>query len=90
MASRDTIIQQIERTVDGRYEDWQIGLTDDSARRKAEFGNPLCWLQWQAESTADALEIIDYFVTCGMRGVARVVPSGESVFILLVDKSTTA
>ena len=85
MATQETIVQQIERTVGGEYHDWQIGLTDDSSGSKAALGNPLSWLQWQADSADEAVGILDYFVQKGMQSVGKITRSGEFVFVLLVD-----
>ncbi len=73
MASEKTIIRQIENTVSAKYTDWKIGITDDPAKRKAALGNPLNWLQWQADSNHDAQNVVNYFVKKGMKrsGVAN-------------------
>ncbi len=86
MAASLTIIDQIEKTVDGDYEEWQIGLTDDSASRKAELGNPLSWLQWQAESFQEAQKVLDHFFKKGMGNAGSIKKSGDVVYILLLDK----
>lgn len=86
MATAATIIQQIENTVQGAYSDWQIGLTDDSATRKAQLGNPLSWLQWQADSIQAAMDIVAYFKKLGMYVVTGKHRPGETVYILLSDR----
>lgn len=86
MAASLTIIDQIEKAVDGDYEDWQIGLTDDSASRKAELGNPLSWLQWQAETFQDAQKVLDHFFKKGMGNAGSIKKIGDVIYILLMDK----
>lgn len=85
MASRTVIIDQIEKTVQGQYQEWQIGVTDDSASRKAQLGNPLSWLQWRAESENDAAEIVNHFADKGMHQVGCVEERGDFLYILLID-----
>ena len=86
MAASLTIIDQIEKTVDGEYEEWQIGLTDDSPSRKAELGNPLSWLQWQAESFQEAQKVLNHFLEKGMGNAGSIKKIGDVVYILLIDK----
>lgn len=85
MASRTVIIDQIEKTVQGKYQEWQIGVTDDSASRKAQLGNPISWLQWLAESEDDAAQIVNHFADKGMHQVGYVEERGDFVYILLID-----
>ncbi|MCZ6821298.1 MAG: hypothetical protein O7G31_17660 [Calditrichaeota bacterium] len=85
MASRTVIIDQIEKTVQGKYQEWQIGVTDDSASRKAQLGNPISWLQWLAESEDDAAQIVNHFADKGMHQVGSVEERGDFVYILLID-----
>lgn len=66
MTSKADIRKQIENTVGGRYQDWQIGTTEDPVVRKAQLGNPLTWLQWQADSETAAADIRTEFVQKGM------------------------
>ena len=86
MAATITIIDQIEKTVDGNYEDWQIGLTDNSALRKSQMGNPLSWLQWQADSHDEAFKIVEHFLKKGMGDAGGDKSLGDFVYILLIDK----
>ena len=88
MASSLIIIDQIERTVNGAYSDWQIGITDDSARTKAQLGNPLSWLQWQANSPEDAIVVVEYFQKKGMQDAGYITKSADFVYIVLVDRLT--
>jgi len=81
MTSKSDIRKQIESTVGGRYRDWQIGVTEDPLVRKAQLGNPLTWLQWQADSEESAGEIRDEFVNKGMMLSGRSgPPSGDYVY----------
>jgi hypothetical protein len=86
MATQAKIIQQIERAVDGDYQDWKIGLTDDSALRKAQMGDPQSWVQWQANSVEEAIEIIQFFRVKGMTTTGLDNRTGEFIYILLVRK----
>ena len=88
MASSLIIIEQIERTVNGAYSDWQIGITDDSALTKALLGNPLSWLQWQANSTEEAVAVVNHFAEKGMKNLGCRTKSADYVYILLLDKIT--
>jgi hypothetical protein len=81
MTSKTTIRKQIESTVGGRYSDWQIGLTAEPVARKAKLGNPLNWLQWQADSQQSAREIREEFANKGMRPSSRTDKIGQWVFI---------
>jgi hypothetical protein len=85
MASSLIIIEQIERTVNGAYSDWQIGITDDSAITKAQMGNPLSWLQWQANSTEEAVAVVNHFEEKGMKNLGCTTKSADYVYILLLD-----
>jgi hypothetical protein len=86
MASAMIIIEQIEKTVDGAYSEWQIGITDDSARTKTQLGNPLSWLQWQADSTREAISVVNYFIEKGMQDAGCTTKSADFVYILLLDR----
>ena len=86
MATELIIIEQIERTVNGKYAEWQIGITDDSARRKAKLGNPLSWLQWQANSVQAARAVVQYFLAKGMHDGGCDSKSADFVYILLLDR----
>lgn len=83
MASDSTIISQIEKTVGGKYLDWKIGITDDPAHRKAQFGNPLSWLQWKADSEQAAQNVERYFSKKGMISARKASKSAKYVYILL-------
>lgn len=85
MPSETTIKRQIETTVSGKYSDWHIGVTDDPLVRKAQLGNPLSWLQWPAESTKSALNILKYFKSKGMKPTdVGAEESGKYVYIFLI------
>lgn len=85
MASDAIIIQQIESTAEGRYQEWLIGVTKDAATRKAELGNPLNWLQWQADSDAQATMVQRHFTDLGMHKDRVDKSGGATVYILLAD-----
>ena len=84
MASDAIIIQQIDRTVQGKYQDWIIGITNDAAARKAELGNPLNWVQWEADSEREALKVQRHFVRKGIHRDTGGVSQGNIVYISLV------
>ncbi len=89
MASVAIIIQQIETTVRRKYADWLIGVTVDSAERKAELGNPLNWVQWQADSPEDALNVLRHFSVLGMQPSGSTTAAGDVVYILLSDNPSS-
>ncbi|MFQ5652415.1 MAG: hypothetical protein ACE5IY_20990 [bacterium] len=84
MASEATIIQQVEMTVQGQYSKWKIGITDGPARRRAQLGNPLSWLHWQADSEEIARAVKHHFLSCGMHKAGRAKSVGHFVYILLL------
>jgi hypothetical protein len=83
MASEKTIIRQIENTVGAKYSDWKIGITDDPAKRRAAVGNPLNWLQWQADSNLEAQNVVRYFVQKGMKRSGAANKTATYVYIFL-------
>ncbi len=83
MASEKTIKKQIEKTVNGKYSDWQIGLTNYPAQRKAQLGYPLSWLQWQANSEQAARNVERYFLQKGMHSAGPGPEEATFVYILL-------
>ena len=83
MASDAIIKAQIERIVSGRYSEWGIGVTDDPTNRKAQLGNPLSWIQWNADSGDAARNIKRYFLQKGFKSVGRAPKSANYVYILL-------
>lgn len=54
------------------YALWTIGITNDPERRKTEHSNAKenvqCWMQWRADSEADARAIESYFIGKKMKG----------------------
>lgn len=83
MASKATIITQIERTTEGQYADWQIGITDDPMNRRAQLGHPLSWVHWQTNSRKQAEAIRQYFLSKGMSYAGKIKETGNYVYILL-------
>jgi len=81
MASEAIIISQIENTVGGKYSGWKIGITDKPALRKAQVGNPLSWLQWQADSHQAAKNVLQYFLQKGMKHSGTANKSADFVYI---------
>lgn len=81
MASKNTIVQQIENTIQGEFSSWSVGVTSDPAVRKAQLGNPLSWLQWQADSDKVAKQALDEIVGKGARRSGPVSQSGTFVYI---------
>jgi hypothetical protein len=88
MASERTIIKQIEKTVRGKYSDWQIGITDYPAQRKAQLGYPLSWLQWQADADQAARNVERHFLQKGMHRAGAVPKRAKFVYMFLVDNPT--
>lgn len=84
MASEMTIKKQIEKTVKGRYSDWQIGITDYPVQRKAQLGYPLSWLQWKADSEQATRNVECYFLQKGMDSAGAAPKRARFVYILLV------
>ncbi|MFQ5637537.1 MAG: hypothetical protein ACE5IR_06030 [bacterium] len=82
MASEKIIKQQISHTVKGKYEDWLIGVTDDPIARKAQLGNPLDWLLWEADSEDVATKVKKHFVRLCMKSSRSPAKSGKFVYIL--------
>lgn len=67
MASKQGIINAIvERVSTSSFNSWQIGITDDQAKRKEEWKakgeNVDHWAWWQADSSTDAKDIKNYFI----------------------------
>ncbi|MGH7227357.1 MAG: hypothetical protein ACRELF_29440, partial [Gemmataceae bacterium] len=67
MASKQSIIDEIVRRVGtSSFIHWQIGITDDEAKRKGEWKdngeNVDHWASWQADSLTDAKDIETYFI----------------------------
>ncbi|MFQ5771270.1 MAG: hypothetical protein ACE5HX_12080 [bacterium] len=83
MSSEATIIMQIEKTVEGKYREWKIGLTDDPARRKAQLGHPLNWLQWKSDSEEAARNVEHYFLQKGMKSARGAAKSANYIYILI-------
>lgn len=81
MADEATIQKQIESAVEGKYAGWRIGITDNPTKRKADLGNPLHWLQWEADSVEVARRVADHFVNKGMASATGPDP-GRYVYIL--------
>jgi len=65
------IIQQIERIVGDAYSDWKIGRKPGPWKHKYQEGHPLTWLQWQADSSASARRIEQFFVEKGMKSTGE-------------------
>ncbi len=84
MATLITIKQQIKKTVDGKYSDWQIGVTNDPKHRKAQLGNPLSWLQWKVDTEETAFMGAQYFQKKGMLCDGELPKSAKYIYILLV------
>lgn len=65
--------QQLIRTIQANlarmhvYEQWKIGLTDNPERLEARLNYPGFWRYWKADSTADAREVVQFFVQRGMK-----------------------
>jgi len=81
MADKKTILKQIESVVQARRADWRVGSTANATETKARSGNPLDWLQWQADSADDASEIVESLVAGGVKR-SRLSGPGRTVFIL--------
>ncbi len=83
MASGNYIIRQIEDIAAGKYKEWQIGLTDEPLKCKAQLGNPLTWLHWKADSEQEALNAERFFLDKGLKGTsATTTAPGVYVYIL--------
>ena len=85
MNSEITIIAQIERMVNGHYQDWQIGVTNNPRLRKAQAGNPIGWIQWQTNTKKTANYIMYLFLQKGMQNAGMKPEPGNCVFIMLAD-----
>lgn len=83
MSSKAIIISEVESTINKKYSDWEIGITNEPGKRKAQLGNPLSWLQWQAASEDVALFILAYFLDSGLKLSGKKPEQGKHVFILL-------
>lgn len=46
----------------GDYRGWRIGVTNNLIRQHAEWGQPVRFRSWQADSLQDARDIESYFV----------------------------
>ena len=74
MATKSSIMAAIKLKVGGsRYGIWQIGLTHDPSERKqywqdTEKQSVTHWLQWEADSVADANAIVSRLAHDGMKG----------------------
>ncbi len=84
MASKKTIVQQIEHSIQDEHGAWSIGVTPDPAARKAGLGNPLSWLQWQADSEDAASDILNDLV---QSGVNRSGPAGQTGTFVYIFRS---
>lgn len=56
------IIKRIQDSKGKNYEIWRIGITHSPKLRKEQHGDPKHWVQWKADSLADAQYIEDYFL----------------------------
>jgi len=81
MASESTIKTAIERIAGGGYSAWTIGVTDNSARRRIEHGNPIAWLQWNADTETVARDVEIYFLNKGMKGAPGGAGRADYVYI---------
>ena len=65
------IISEIDELVksqtDGVYSKWRIGRANDVEESKTQHGNPDSWLDWDADTVEDAIQVESYFVENGMR-----------------------
>lgn len=72
MASAQAIADAIEARVKNsetvKYSIWRIGLTQNPAQRKKDWENPKHWIQWKADSLADAEAVEAHFIKRGMQG----------------------
>ncbi len=82
MASENYIIRQIEDIAAGKYSKWQIGLTDKPLNCKAQFGSPLTWLHWKADSEQEAKNAGRFFLDRGMYSADETTTAGVYVYIL--------
>ena len=81
MASEAAIESAIERIAGGGYSAWTIGVTDNSARRRIEHGNPNTWLQWYADTETVARNVERYFLDEGMKGAPGGAGRADYVYI---------
>lgn len=86
MASAVLIEQEIEKlVVNFRHSDWTIGVTDDTARRKAEHerdGEDITrWRHWEADTESNARTIEAVFVGRGMKGEVGGGGSADFVYV---------
>jgi hypothetical protein len=72
MATKANIIGEID-LVFGRfryvYNVWTIGVTNDPAKQKEEWGYPTFWHEWRANSVPDAESIQRYYAKKGMKSL---------------------
>jgi len=71
MTAKTTIINEIASKVGANYSAWQIGITEDAAKRKGEWGqtkNVSSWTHWKADSSTDAKDIEAHFLRKGLKG----------------------
>lgn len=83
MASENYIIRQIEDIAAGKYTKWQIGLTDEPLKRKAQLGNSLTWLHWKADSEQEARNAERFFLDRGMKSAGET--TGPAVYVYILN-----
>ena len=66
MSSANEIQEEINSMVEGNYDDWIIGVTDDPERMKINCGKPLSWHKFEADTEIDARKAEKYFRELGM------------------------
>ena len=82
MASESQIKSEIERTV-ATYSLWTIGVTNEPAHCRIEYGSPRRWHQWHADTETAARNVERYFIAKGMKGASGGLGHANHVYIFL-------
>jgi hypothetical protein len=86
--TKQAIIDEIELRTSSKYSSWRIGLTNNPDQRRGECGDDGertdFWMDFEADSPADAKEIETRFTNRGMKlvTVGELLPR-KDVFVFL-------
>ena len=79
-------IEDMVRHSKSSYEKWQIGVTDDPARRRTEHKNAghntEWWHDWNADSEEAARSVERHFLNKGMKGGSGGPGRADYVYVL--------
>ncbi len=57
--------------IDGDYNHWTIGVSDDPFHASLKYGDPVSWHEWDVDSANEGLEIKNHFIRKGMQAAGE-------------------